>query len=84
MECLVPELSTDTAKEIINVMCMSAAKAIRLQCGREYGFSDKPKYASGISKLTPTERDGLPSNNCISEQDLSKFDKESVVSRYRN
>ena len=40
--------------------------------------------ATDISKLSPTERAGLPTNNCINERDLSRFDKESVVSRCRN
>ena len=48
----VTELSTDTAKEIIMVMCVSAAEAIQLQCGREYGFSDKPKLATDIKVNT--------------------------------
>ena len=63
---------------------MSAAEAVLRQCGREYGFSDEPMRATDISTLTPEEREGLPTNNCISERDLSPFDKEAVVSRCRN
>ena len=53
---------------------------------REYGFPDDGEnlHATDISKLTPEEREGLPTNNCISEWDLSKFDKEAGVSRCRN
>ena len=65
-------------------MCTSTAEAVKLQCGREYGFSDIPGRATDISKLSPTERAGLPTNNCINERDLSRFDKESVVPRCRN
>ena len=79
-----PTLSTDTAKEIVKKMCVPAAASIKLQCGREYGFSDEAKRASDISKLTEDQRSGLPTNNCISERDLSQFDRLSVVSRCRN
>ena len=64
--------------------CVSAAEAVLCQCGREYGFSDEPLRATDISTLTPEEREGLPTNNCISEGDLSRFDKEAVVSGCRN
>ena len=37
-----------------------------------------------ISSLSSKELHGLPSNNCISERDLSKFDQEAVISRCRN
>ena len=79
-----PTLSTGTANEILKSMCLDAADAIKLQCGREYGFSDEPQRATNISKLSSAERVNLPSNNCISERDLSKFDKESYVARCRN
>ena len=65
-------------------MCVPAAVAIKLQCGREYGFSDQRQRATDLSKLTASDRSGLPTNNCISEQDLSKFDKESIVSKCCN
>ena len=65
-------------------MCVFAASSIKLQCGRENGFSDDAKRASDISKLTKAERSGLPTNNCISERDLSQFDRLSVVSRCCN
>ena len=40
--------------------------------------------ATIISKLTPEQRRDLPTNNCISERDLSRFDREAAVSRCRN
>jgi len=33
-------LTTDLVKEICDMMCLSAAEAVKLQCGREYGFAD--------------------------------------------
>ena len=64
-------------------MCSYAAESIKRKCGREYGFADDGEHlhATDISKLTSTEREGLPTNNCISERDLSKFNKEAAVSR---
>ena len=80
----VPQLSSKVLKEIVKLMCASAAEAVKLQCGREYGFSDLPGRATDISKLSTGERTGLPTNNCINERDLSRFDREAVVSRCRN
>ena len=80
----VPEISTELETEIVGMMCVSATEAVLSQCRREYGFSDEPLRATDISTLTPEEREGLPTNNCISERDLSRFDKEAVVSRCRN
>ena len=81
----VTVLSTDVAKEITGMMCISAAEALKRQCGREYGFAGNDKLrATDISQLTPEERAGLPTNNCISERDLSQFDKEAVVAHCRN
>ena len=81
----VPEISTEVGKEIIGMMCVSAAAAIQRQCGREYGFSNgKYLRATDISSLSPQELQRLPTNNCISERDLSKFDQEAAVSQCRN
>ena len=80
----VPEVSTQVEKEIIG-MCTSAAAAILRQCGREYGFSNGEALpATDILTLSLQELRGLPTNNCISERDLSKFDEEAAVSRCRN
>ena len=80
----VPSISTELEKEIVGLMCVAAAGAIQRQCGREYGFSSEPTRATNISKLTREQRRSLPTNNCISERDLSRFDKEAVLSRCRN
>ena len=79
-----PKLSTDAAKAIMREMCVPAAEAIKLQCGREYGFSDQRQRATDLSKLTASDRSGLPTNHSISERELSKFDKESIVSKCCN
>ena len=64
----VPELSTDVGK-VIDLMCSSVAESIKRQCVKEYGFADDGEHlrATDISKLTSTEREGFPTNNCISE-----------------
>ena len=82
----IPEVSTEVEKEIVNLMCTSAAEAILRQCGREYGFSkiEEPLRATDLSLLSSQELKELPTNNCISERDLSRFDKEAGVSRCRN
>lgn len=82
----VPTLTSDAAKEIVGKMCISAAESIKRQCGREYGFADDDQKlrATDISILTTEELEGLPTNNCINERDLSKFDKEAYVSKCRN
>ena len=46
-----PTLSSDLPKRIADKMCISAATAVKLQCGREYGFSDAEKK-SNRSPLT--------------------------------
>ena len=82
----VPEVTADVEEEIINLMCTAAAETILQQCGKEYGFSKDqyPLRATDLSILTSQELDGLPTNNCISERDLSRFDSEARVSRCRN
>lgn len=80
----VPEISTELEKEIIGMMCVAAGEAVLRQCGREYGFSNEPLRATDISALTREQRKGLPTNNCISERDLSRLDKEAKVGRCRN
>ena len=80
----VPSISTELEKEIVGMMCIAAADAIQRQCGREYGFSSEPLRATDLSKLTREQRRGLPTNNCISERDLSHFDPEAAVAHCRN
>ena len=41
-----PTLSSDLSKKIVDKMCISAVAAVKLQCGREYGFSDAEKRAT--------------------------------------
>ena len=38
-----PTLSSDLSKRIVDKMCISAAAVVKLQCGREYAFSDAEK-----------------------------------------
>ena len=52
-------------------MCVSAAGAIKRQCGQDYGFAESEnRRATDISIQMPQERDGLPTNNCISKGEI--------------
>ena len=79
-----PTLTSETAEMVVKEMCQDAAEVLKLQCGKEYGFSSDPQRATDISKLNSQQLEGLPSNNCISERDLSRFDREAKVSKCRN
>ena len=63
---------------------MSAASAVKLQCGREYGFGDDKARATDFSLLNDSDLEGLPTNNLIAERDLSRFDREANVAKSRN
>ena len=56
----------------------------KLQCGREYGFSESDARVTQLHKLTPTELYGLPTNNLDTERDLSKFSRLSEVAKFLN
>ena len=62
-------------------MCLEAARGIRLQCGRDYGFPEdleEAPRATDVSQLTAVEREGrLPTNNLQTERNLSIFDKRA-------
>ena len=81
-----PTLTSEISQTIVNEMCISAAAAIKLQCAREYGFSDEDEKlrTTDLSVLTNEELEGLPTNNLITERDLSRFDREARVSKCRN
>ena len=65
-------------------MCISAAPAVKLKCRRQYGFSDAEKGATDLSTLAANELEGLPTNNLVTERDLSRFDREAQVAKSRN
>ena len=63
-------------------MCTDAAEEIKLQCGREYGFSDsEPSRATHLDKPSANELTGLPTNNLDIERDFSKFSRLSEVTK---
>ena len=59
----IEEPDSELGKEIIKLMCIDAAEGIKLQCGREYGFSKSDARATQLDKLAPNELSGLPTNN---------------------
>ena len=67
------------------MMCKGAAEAVKLQCGREYGFtSGEALRATDLSVLDTNQLEGLPTNNLSAERDLSRFDREAKVAKCRN
>ena len=50
----VAETDSKLVKEILYLMCVDAAYAVKLQCGREYGFADDSQLprATQLDKLT--------------------------------
>ena len=66
-------------------MCEAAAKAVQVQCGREYGFSDKGDVKTTVlTVLDSKDLEGLPTNNLISERHFSKLDRLAKVAKSRN
>ena len=62
-------------------MYISAVSAIKLQCGREYGFSEDEKLRdTDLLSLSAEELNAFPTNN-ISDHDLSRFDRISRVAK---
>ncbi|KAG1650219.1 hypothetical protein GQR58_028234 [Nymphon striatum] len=79
-----PTLSNNLSTKIIEMMFATAASAVKLQCGREYGFSDVKLRAADLSLLSEKDLEGLPTNNLVAERDFSRFDREARVAKSRN
>ncbi|KAG1655098.1 CAAX prenyl protease 2 [Nymphon striatum] len=79
-----PTLSNNLSTKIIAMMCATAASAVKLQCGREYGFSEVKLRATDLSLLSDKDLEGLPTNNLVAERDFSRFDREARVAKSRN
>jgi len=82
---LVIEEPTNTlTSKLLEKMCLDAAEGIKLQCGREYGFSESDARATELHKLSVEQLQGLPTNNLDAERDLSRFSRLAQVANYRN
>ncbi|KAG1652562.1 Anaphase-promoting complex subunit 5 [Nymphon striatum] len=79
-----PTLSNNLSIKIIEMMCVTAASAVKLQCGREYGFSEVKLRATDLSLLSEKDLEGLPTNNLVAERDFSRFAREARVAKSRN
>ena len=78
----IDELESEVVQELLKGMCTDAAEEIKLQCGREYGFSDsEPSRATQLDKPSANELTGLPTNNLDIERDFSKFSRLSEVTK---
>ena len=62
-------------------MCISAASAVKLQCGREYVFSDAEKRATDLSIMAANKLEGLPTNNLVTVRDLLRFNREAKLQK---
>ena len=84
----VPDLVTDTEKEVMRMMFLEAAKGFQLQCGSEYGFgnSELPtRNATKLHTIPVGDLEGMPAENVSTcETLLSTVSRKAVVSKYRN
>ena len=69
MECH-PVLANNLSTKILKIMCTSAASAVKLQRGREYGFGDDKAQATHLSLLNDSDLKGFPTKNLIAERDF--------------
>ena len=80
-----PSLTNNLRKVIIQQMCEAAGKTVQVQCGREYGFSNKSDVKTTVlTVLDSKDLEGLPTNNLISERHFSKLDRLAKVAKSRN
>ena len=81
------EPSHEVGRKITNMIFHEAAKGVKLQCGREYGFDNTTTdvRATILSDLDKAELKGLPTNNLTAERKLAIFDKHAgKVGKCRN
>ena len=78
--------TTDVVALLLEKMCKHAAGVVKLQCGREYGFSDPSTQPRGtdLTELSPEQLQDLATSNVICEQDLSHFSHFASVAKFRN
>ena len=77
--------TTDLEIELMNRMCADASRTVKLQCGREYGFTDDaPPRATQLDLLPEQELAKMPTHNIDAERDLAKFSHLAVVAKFRN
>ena len=83
----IPNPTGDTESLLLEKMFTQAAKALLLQCGREYSFGETAKItrSTQLHLLPAEEIKQLPTNNIDSESVFSGFDrKAAAISRCRN
>ena len=78
----IPNPTSDTESLLLEKMCTQAAKALLLQCGKEYGFGEIAEIARATQlHLLPAEEiKQLPTNNIDSERVFSVFDRKAAAS----
>ena len=83
----VKEPSSELGRKITNMMCLEAAKGVKLQCSREYGIDNTTTdvWAIILSDLDKAELKGPPTHNITVERKLAVFDKHAgKVGKCRN
>ena len=81
------EPSHEVGRKITNMIFHEAAKGVKLQCGREYGFDNTTTdvRATILSDLDKAELKGLTTNNLTAERKLAIYDKHAgKVGKCRN
>ena len=82
----IEETDSKLSSKILEDFCLAAGEAIKIQCGREYGFANENEKtrATVLLEIRINKLGGLPTNNHIAERDLLKFDRLSKVRKSCN
>ena len=61
-------------------MCINADAGVELQCAREYWADTESLRTTQLHKLTPSERQNIPTENMASERYLARFGSLASIS----
>ena len=84
----VDSIEGELETKMIQFMTLGAAECIQRQCGREYGFPSPddeklPSRAADLSKIPDEELMHAPTNNLITERQLSVFSRLSETAKFK-
>jgi hypothetical protein len=65
-----PTLTSETAEMVVKEMCQDAAEILKLQCGKEYGFSSDPQRATDTHRSNKILNKSLFRLNKISYEEM--------------
>ena len=72
--------TSDLDNHLLKCMCIEAAKGVELQCVREYWAETENPRTTQLHKLTPSERENIPTENMASERYLARFGSLASIS----